>query len=160
MNWKSVILIALVCVVTSCNKFEHTTFTLPNCELCDYAETLEGTYRGLAGGLSVPNYADSVTITVEQVFANNSQYEDSTLIRLNVDYNFDSSGIIRVHTIQLLNSSGKCKANMADVYGPSGMQSGTVYYQFVQDSLKITYTNYTGSSGSWYQYFGGKFKKQ
>ena len=132
-------LIAIIGVIASCNKFEHETQTIPNCELCDYAETLEGSYRGASGGIGVPNYDDSVTISVAQVFAGNSQYEDSTLIRLKVDYDFDSSPTTRTHTIQLLNDNGDCKAVMTNVFGPSGINAISHpqgYYQFTSDSLR------------------------
>lgn len=161
MKFKPYLLILLVGAF-GCNKFEHETLTLPNCELCDYAESLEGIYRGMSGGFSAPNYGDSVTITVEHVFLGNSQYEDSTFVKLKVDYDFDSSSEIKTHIIELLNSSGECDAYMEGVFGPTGsnvFSSPQGYYQFATDSLKISYTNTSGNSQT-IPYFGGDFAKQ
>lgn len=160
MNWKSVILITMVGFVASCNKFEHETFILPNCELCGYAETLEGTYRGLSYGIAVPDFSDSITITVEQVFLGNSQYEDSTFMRFKVYYDFDSSFDVEIHNITLLNSSGNCEANMSSVLGTSNQSSHPEnYYEFASDSLKISYYSNTGPT-TFGSFFHGNFAKQ
>jgi hypothetical protein len=162
MKLASVILIILVGSVVSCHKFEHELFEIPNCELCQYAETLEGTYRGMSGGVAVPNYGDSVTITVDQIFLGNSQYEDSTFIRLEVNYDFDSSTVVKTHIIRLLNDNGHCKAYMEGVFGPSGsnvFSHPQGYYTFTTDSLKVSYSNTSGISQT-VPYFGGNFAKQ
>lgn len=150
MDWKPIILIVALGVISSCKKFEHETFSIPNCELCTYAETLEGTYRGYAFGYTIPG-GDSLTITVStQLFQGNSQYEDSTFTNLSVFYNFDC-GLLEHDIVRVLNADGDCEANMVAIFGESptySSDSPLSYFKFTSDSLKISYTNYFAGSTS------------
>lgn len=144
MNWKFLALVLSLGLVSSCNKFEHETFTVPSCELCDYAETLEGTYRGLSSGIFAPNYSDSMTLFVEQIFLGNSQYEDSTYLHFKVYWNFDSSSDTRIEMIRTNNTSGDFKNGR---------------YNISPDSIVLNYVDWTGPS-SMATFLDGTFYRQ
>ena len=162
--------IALLCImlltIVGCNKFEHEELTIPDCDLCNYASTLNGSYRGLSEGNAVPNMSDSVTIMFEQIFIGNSQYEDSTFIYFEVVYDFDTSVGTSVDTIQLMNSSGNCFTRMTNVFSlvlSYPFKYKPVFYQLNVDSLSIESTYYPisgGIIGADLLYFGGDFDRQ
>lgn len=133
----------------SCKKFDHQELELPNCELCDYAPTLEGSFRGYASGIAVPNYGDSMNIVLEQVFLGNSQYEDSTYIHYRVTYNFDSSSDDYEKIIRLKNTNGQFYQT---VYAGSGS-----FVSYI-DSVRIS--NYGDNGLSTSLYIGATLYRQ
>ena len=100
------VVFSILMLMQSCKKYKHEEPQLPDCVLCDYAASIEGTYRGFVTGISAPNYGDSMNVILEQIFLGNSQYEDSTYMHFKIYYDFDSSPDTNVATIRLDNSNG------------------------------------------------------
>ncbi len=78
-----------VIILISCNKFEHhDSIIQPSCELCNWANNLEGTYSGemttsiTTSGPPVIWY-DSIYIQVSHYFANNNSINDSSVMYFN-----------------------------------------------------------------------------
>lgn len=108
--------ILLLGLVFSCEKFKHTDQQIPSCTLCDFAESLNGTYRGHATGINVPYNSDSVTVTVQQIFIGNSQYEDSTILCFATQRAFDQfPTYISRDTVQIAFSDGIVIAHSTSV---------------------------------------------
>ncbi len=125
----------------SCSKFEHETLELPSCDLCEYAPSLEGSFRGYASGIAVPNYGDSMNVSLEQIFLGNSQYEDSTYIHYRATYNFDSSTDNFEKIIRLKNTDGEF---VQTIYFGSGS-----FVSYV-DSVKIYNSGFDGVGNNVY----------
>lgn len=76
-------LVLIVCF--SCSKFEHedVNIEIPSCELCAWADSLEGDYAG-DYNYSFDNYMgqndtiDSLHFTVQHIFLNQGPLDDST----------------------------------------------------------------------------------
>ncbi len=85
---KSATILIGITLLFGCQKFQHSEITAANCELCPYAQTLEGTYRGIAYNSWYG--PDSATVTVQQVFLGNSAYEDSVFMYFNIELEYDS----------------------------------------------------------------------
>lgn len=144
-----VILTFVLFSLLSCKKFDHQELPIPNCELCDYAPTLEGSFRGYASGIAVPNYGDSMNIVMEQIFLGNSQFEDSTYIHYHVSYSFDSSTDNYQDVIRLKQANGTFHET---IYSGSGS-----FVSFV-DSVRIYNTGETGLGSG--LLIGGTFYRQ
>ncbi|MFT5778886.1 MAG: hypothetical protein ACI837_001843 [Crocinitomicaceae bacterium] len=70
--------------VISCTKYDHHEVNMDvSCELCDWADNLEGLYSGLmTSELNTPTlndiWYDSLYIQVSHIFMNLNSYDDST----------------------------------------------------------------------------------
>lgn len=118
MKWKSLISFVTIFVLISCKKndneyeYAHHIFSNPGCSLCGFADSLNGTYKGLAKGVLVPNAfgtspdSDSVTMTVSQVFLNQSTYEDSVYMYFAVSFRYHSQSTIKWDTVQIVDTTG------------------------------------------------------
>lgn len=78
--------IFLLLALFSCGKFEHHEPDLnPSCEMCAWADSLEGLYSGtmihenyVNGSSSI--WTDSLYVQVEHTFVNQNPYHDSTVM--------------------------------------------------------------------------------
>lgn len=125
-------------VLFSCEKYDHMNIVIPDCELCDYAASVEGSYRGFRDAL-YPELEDSLTVLVQQVYLENSQIEDSTIMFLETTTIFDNItwGPI-IDTVRVDNSQGY---NMDHVQGNS-----EEFYFIRDDSLEIRRDQQTSQS--------------
>ena len=84
------IFFAITLIVISCKKFNYQEKSTPSCELCSYADSLEGNFRGKVYGTAFSSYSnDSATVTIEHIYLNNNTFEDSTNMYIKVSYIFD-----------------------------------------------------------------------
>lgn len=92
---KPIIIILLFSIgLFGCKKFEHENLDLSTtCELCDWADSIEGTYAGIIhgyrdGDVNDPNAQhDTTAITIQHVFLNQNPYHDSTVMYFDVTRN-------------------------------------------------------------------------
>ena len=84
-----IIILSIIAVLVSCEKYEHTEFKDTRCELCSYAEELVGEYRGFDSSVSA-DFNDSVSVFVEHIFLGNSQLEDSTIMFFKLSFIYDN----------------------------------------------------------------------
>jgi hypothetical protein len=109
----SILILSLCCVLSACKKIDYSKYG-NSCELCDFAEETEGTYRGAMSwdsllGLNPNNHvtlSDSVTVDVEQIFLNNNPYDDSTNMYFRTTWIRDQVGLINIDTILINNPDG------------------------------------------------------
>ncbi len=119
MKLKSLISFILILALFSCKKndteynYAHHIFSDPGCSLCGFADSLTGTYKGIAQGAGVPDVysgyflsADSLTMTVSQVFLNQSAYEDSVYMYFAVSFRYHSQSTVKWDTVQIVDTSG------------------------------------------------------
>lgn len=126
---RNILLLLSIILFFSCEKFEHSELNVPNCNLCDYASSVEGTYRGYRNSI-YPQQEDSLTILVQQIYLGNSQIEDSTIIFLEMTTIYDNLiSFPIIDTIRIDNSQGY---NMDYVKG-----GGDPFYYVKQDSIEL-----------------------
>lgn len=106
-----ILLFIVLTLASGCHKkFDHTPFTktaIPSdCPLCDYADSLQGQYRGLATGFETPSNHDSLTITMEHIYLNLGNSLDSTKMFFKRIKQFDSSPDLETDTVALTSNSG------------------------------------------------------
>lgn len=135
----SIVLLALF----SCKKYEHEDFNIPSCELCDFAKSIEGTYRGLAGGYavidnpSVPYWpTDSITLMIEQIFIGESDYIDSTRMHFVTKHWFDYSPTPKYDTIEIIRPDGYVENEAYKNFGGPYTHPHNYYY-ITPDSIRI-----------------------
>jgi hypothetical protein len=147
-----ILIIGFILSLVSCKKYTHHEPVAPNCNECSLADSLNGTYRGIAGGFQVPDnppgsYSDSLTMTVEHIFLGNSQYEDSTVMHFKTSFKYDSSGDTIFDTVQVDLSTGVV-ANEAfrkyATFTQSIWGDGTGYYFIEADSIRLNCEQYDG----------------
>ena len=157
---KKLIPLLLLLLTNSCNKFEHLDLTYyPTCDLCNFAESLNGTYRGYATGLGVDyeipmvaNSGDSVTMTVQQVFIGNSSIEDSTRMRFLTSITYDSwppGNTPHTNIIEILRSDGFVEEGENKYKGLcvlGGEPQMYSHYFILSDSLDVRYVVKMGSA--------------
>lgn len=136
---KTILSFALVASLLSCNKYEHPDDYFPNCDLCAFAESIEGTYRGEVQGLQLStntNYTDSVTMTVEHIFLSNNLIDDSTNMYFAITHERDSidPGIF-YDTIQIRSLSGRVKKSE---HLDSWIRNDTIYRKTMMTSFNLT----------------------
>lgn len=132
-----IILFSFLLILGSCNKkFKHEGPVSPqtvSCELCDYADSISGTYRGFSDIDYHPD--DSVTITLEHIFLNLGNNLDSTSMYFKVTKTFDSSSSPWISTVLLESKNG----NIGLFYSTSSWSNntswGTMYVK--EDSLYV-----------------------
>jgi hypothetical protein len=130
------IVILLLGLLNSCEKFEYTDQQLLPCTLCDFAESINGTYRGHATGINVPSNSDSVTVTVQQIFLGNSHYEDSTILCFVTKQAFDQyPTYIITDTVQIKSPDGEVISHSTSIdlrtvkrISPSEMDLSNMFY--------------------------------
>ncbi len=94
-----------VIVLFGCNKFKHADLSNSGCELCGYAKSLEGEYRGYMYSAN-SNISDSISIFIEQVFIGESKVQDSLVMQLKMTYVQDNKPPI-IDTLRINNNRGK-----------------------------------------------------
>ena len=135
-----------------CNKFEHTDLSNSGCELCGYAQSLEGEYRGEIGSVYTwPN--DSVTVLIEQVFLGQSSLQDSLIIHLKMTYTPDNKPSY-IDTIRLNSYNGET----LDYLYLDGTKLRNDVYSISKDNIRFEGWFY--SNHSQHAYRVGKLYKQ
>lgn len=115
-------------LLVSCSKYDHTELDLTSdCHLCDWAESRNGLYSGMmngsAGGVQV-------SFDVQQVFLNQSNFDDSTRMYFQVTETWQNNGDVFQWTGSTLDSVGS-------IDGANG------YYFVIQgDSIQVSKTEY------------------
>lgn len=140
-------LITLVVVLSGCNKFEHTASLVEKqCTLCAFADSLTGTYEGLATGISVPSFygngTDSMTVTVEHIFLNFDQHTDSTVMFFKTTKKFHSQPYVYYDTVAICTSDGAVIEPEYPTYTINPQQ--IVMYKYVTAKYNYLVINYTG----------------
>ena len=133
-------------ILLGCKKFDHEELSIQQtCDLCNFAESLSGTYRGQVINNSLPaafllggNNYDSLTITVDHIFPNNDPYSDSLYMYFATSFVLDSVGVVTYDTIQIRSASGKVHNSNLDNYAifpdsltihrTGSFQTGPTYY--------------------------------
>ncbi len=101
-------------VLTACRKFKHEpTPSVESCELCSFAESLNGVYKGKQGpSIFGPiNYcqplADTFEYHVQHVFLNKGEYIDSTVMFFHIWGFYQTQPLNIFHdTISINNENG------------------------------------------------------
>ena len=130
---KKLMIVCLLILAGACSKFEHAELDAASaCELCDWAEEREGVYTGVMywDSSSVLTPVDTVVFEVDQVFLNQSNYDDSTRIYFDVTESWQSSGNVF-----------SWRASATD--STEGLAGANSYYFFPKgDSVKVSKTQY------------------
>ncbi len=96
-------------IMVSCKKkFHHkidATIVTSSCSNCASADAVSGTYRGLASGQYVPNNSDSAIYTIEHIFLNLGDNNDSTQSYFRITRHFDSSPTVYSDTLKMYYSN-------------------------------------------------------
>ena len=149
----------IICVVfsifimLSCRKFEHIESSILDCELCSFAKSLNGTYRGDGFGVSVQHVNgmhDSITMKVEQLFMGKSRYEDSSIMHFATTFKFDNK-VGEIHdTIQIKLNNGKVENEgyRQLVPVPDAADSYTSYYYLTPASISLHVEIYSDLGGN------------
>ncbi len=144
--------------VISCQKFNYQEKSTPSCELCSYADSLEGNFRGKFIGVQFyPN--DSMTVNVEHIFLHNNNYDDSTNMYLKVSYIFEPSSnhTLAPDTFRMVDRTGIPKSfgrfsqniNQDDTYQSDNSHTVKTYYfnynyvDFKQESVGVKWPTVT-----------------
>ena len=133
-----ILVLATVLVIVGCNKFEHESVEAPlACDLCSFAQGIEGTYRGeIHGDPPSGPYVDSVTMTVEQVFMNNNSYDDSTTMYFATTHTMDTQGAgTEYDTIQIRTSEGDIWFPRHEVFNMNGLAGMNTDYWIRNDTI-------------------------
>jgi hypothetical protein len=70
-----------ICIILlSCKKFEHKEFKISECVLCEYADSVEGVYRGYFKNGLASYLNDSANVVVEHFYPQSSVIEDSSIM--------------------------------------------------------------------------------
>lgn len=99
-------------VFLSCKKkFDHFVESgspepLTSCELCQYADSLEGTYRGYFTGIHYYTSPDTINIDLEHIFLNLGTVEDSTKMFFKITLHF-SNGVNHTQYSYIDNNQGE-----------------------------------------------------
>jgi hypothetical protein len=134
----------LICAgfISACGKYKHQELSNPeSCELCAHALTLEGTFRGQVyiqefGTGTITN--DSATMTVQQVFLNNSTFDDSTTMYFATTYVHDnSSNVVVYDTVNIHDYKGTIVNSGPEKYW---MRNDSIFHQ---RSLGVSNPGYT-----------------
>ena len=145
-------IVAAVLVITGCKKFEHGTTDSPvACDLCAYAEGIEGTYRGEVNGQfpGGSSYVDSVTMTVQQIFLNNNAYDDSTTMYFATTHAMDTQGTSTDYdTIQIRSADGEVWFAGGEQFSNNGIIGTNTDFWIRNDTINrklrlLTMTGYT-----------------
>lgn len=119
-----------------CKKFDHSYSEYERCELCDFADSLEGVYSGISSGIYDPfKYpyfsGDTFEYNVEHIFMNHGNYLDSTLMYFKVWGKFDFQQTYRYDTLIINSRSG------------SVIKDGYTTFWIKPDSMFVYYYYYT-----------------
>lgn len=104
--------ILLVGLFFSCTKFDHLAANNPiKCDLCDFADSIEGTFVGLSNGVVHPNGntpygSDTFYIELKHIFLNTASTIDSTVMFFRTKAYQDSSIYYKYDTICINNRNG------------------------------------------------------
>lgn len=158
--------------IVSCEKYEyeHHLFSNPSCKLCSFAESLEGTYKGIAVGVSVPPalssfpHKDSVTMTVSQVFLNQNTFEDSTYMYFAVSFKYHSLPEIKWDTVQIIDTTGRTQnkeyLSFVNVNPHENYAANSNYIKIKPDRLIMAVDGPTGTGTATILYHGSILYKQ
>lgn len=151
------ILTLLVFALSACSKFEHqeTQVEIPSCELCAWADSLEGAYAGnftyqVAHPYGLNDTIDSAHFVIQHVFLNNGPLDDYTRMYFQVTRsgsNFLSSG----SSIWVADDSTKSFRN-------TGL--GTIILTKDSMTMEHGYSQYAFGGQSSYTSMWGVFYKQ
>ena len=154
MSKKYFIIFLSIALLFGCSKFDHQDLNVQqSCDLCDYADSLNGTYRGLVLNNELPAFVqlgdnyDSLTITVEHIFLNNDPYGDSLYMNFATSFAFDSIPDITYDTIQIRSASGQVHDSEFDTYNIL-LDSIIIYYSgqfYTGPTQSIQYTKILGT---------------
>lgn len=145
-----VLIIAFTFITLSCKKVDYSSLS-STCELCQFANETEGTYRGVMSWDSVVTMfpdvtllSDSVTVEVEHIFLNNNPYDDSTIMYFRTTWIRDQVGVVDVDTIQIHSQKGN--VNFYSNYQVDN-HSDITRYSWIKDGVyrKFSRFNYTFS---------------
>lgn len=133
----------LILVSFGCSKYEHPDLKTPSCTLCAFADSLEGTYRGMAIGFSLidnpaVNYnpSDSMTMVVQQIFLGDSPYIDSSRMHFVTEYWYDYTQIHKFDTIEIIRDDGYVEHDAYREFGVSSPHPSS-YYWVTPDHISI-----------------------
>ncbi len=97
MKTELIVSVALICTFffLGCNKkFDHKPYTETNnptnCELCGYANSMEGQYRGNSTTTASYPTQDSLTVSLEHIFLNLGPKIDSNIMYFRRTKDFDT----------------------------------------------------------------------
>lgn len=121
----------LVVMLVACGKYKHKPLSNPQgCKLCPLASSLVGTYRGqvyIRGLMTGIITNDSATMTLDQVFLNNSTFDDSTTMYFATTYVHDSSATTIIHdTVNIHDLTGTVVNMGKERYW---MRNDSIYHQ-------------------------------
>ena len=142
LQYNIALVFSVILVLFSCKKFEHKDVEpVVSCELCSYADSLEGVYKGPSSKVlwyvPMDYFKDSVEITVSHIFENLGAYHDSTVMHLQLDYVYmDSMGVVEDTETRFVSFTDKSK--QVSTYGQL-----RVSYDSIQEYLYEA-TNGTG----------------
>ena len=156
-------LLSMCLLLLSCSKkFDHTTLDVPACELCDYADSLEGTYRGRAAGSSVwdnPSYpggqSDSITMIATHFFLGKSAYMDSTRMFIKLEFWNDYLQIHKFDTLEITKKDGTVFRNLRTELGANNTHPNSFFHLdpeniqiqlWVEDEFHQNYLYYVNTS--------------
>ena len=149
-----VLFFCFVAAFVSCNKeeleppFSYLEFSNTSCELCDFADSITGTYRGEAYGVTLPGPSlnDSMTMIVEHIFLGNESYADSVIMYFRTLrwYDYDPGGI-EENIVQVHSADGSV---INPPFTHPDYPSWPYIYTLNPDSIDMHYNGPTGTGGS------------
>lgn len=100
-------IVVLSVLLASCEKYEHKDVVLPVCNLCEFADSLNGHYRGKATGIC-SGCNDTLNYFIQHIFPPNlNMYEDSSIMYFSALSYFDSDTTnVTNETLKIDNSNG------------------------------------------------------
>ena len=141
----------ILITIYSCKKFDHSSdLKLPSsCDLCDYADELNGTYEGTMSGIFKPflspPYMNPTTLIVnlEHVYLNKGPYIDSTIMFIKMttiypEYEDTSTRVVSFEDIQ-----GKVKNYYYTAFNLTP-DSIYIFNRVINHNGTFIYADYTG----------------
>ena len=163
-----IIWIILLLIIVGCKKNEHP---LPNCSLCNYAENIEGIYRGRVDGYNglllqnnpnVPDSpTDSMTMTLQHIFMNQDPYTDSTIMFFRTEYWYDLNQIHKFDTIMIKSEDGYFENDAYLEFAPNAKASYS-YFKIKDETVRIKGIDYNPyfMNGTYINVYGAILIKQ
>jgi hypothetical protein len=155
---RKIIFLSCALILFGCKKMEYDNeidFSDLSCELCDFAEQIEGHYLGVSNAYA-STADDSVTFDVQQIFLNESTFIDSTLMyftvtqkiyRSNGDILIGASYLPENDTIIVSSTEGwvvnKVGGSDCDSNGPPGSANPTMKFRFKDEQLELYYAHFS-----------------
>ncbi len=166
MKLNLIIVVLLTFFILGCSK--DKAVEIPRCELCNFAESLNGTYKGIASGVAVypdnPSIPfsnnDSITIIVSHIFLHQNQIDDSTNMYFLPEYWYEMDQIHKFDTLKISSLDGYVQDKKFPVQMLPSSISGNSYYKLNKDSIQINVEVYDQNSGSNVPVYFAKLYKQ